>query len=150
MRQKKIIQLGLITVALPILAGAATRRYIVELSTEPAASFASRSLGPLKESLARPEARKHRAAILDEQDKVMAGIQQLGGKLVARTDTASNTIIIDLPEENATRLSSIPGVVASHPPRRYRMALDQANVVHKFPQAYSQIGGPGNAGKGVR
>jgi minor extracellular serine protease Vpr len=144
------LKLLLIAASLPILAGAATHRYIVELSTEPAALFASRSFGPHKESLSRPEVQAHRTAIRDEQDRAMAGIKELGGSLVSRTDTASNTVIVDLPEENAARLSSIPGVKDAHRPRRYRMALDQASVVHKFPQAYSQVGGPSNAGKGIR
>src|SRR5262249_28086011 len=142
MKNIKIIKLALIASSLPILAGAATRRYVVELSTEPAAVFASRSLGSSsanqRELLSRPEVQAHRTAIRNEQDNAMARIQRLGGTLVARTDTASNTVIVDLPEENAAKLASIPGVKDAHLPRRYRMALDQASVIHKFPQAYSQ------------
>jgi minor extracellular serine protease Vpr len=149
-RVMKIIEMGVIAAFLPILAGAATRRYVVELSTEPAAVFASRSFGAQKESLSRAEVGAHRAAIREEQDRALAGIRELGGSLVARTDTASNTVIVDLPEENAGRLASIAGVKDAHRPRRYQMALDQASVIHKFPQAYSQVGGASNAGKGIK
>src|SRR5215470_4550738 len=107
MRKIKITKLLLIAGSLPILAGAATHRYIVELSTEPSAPFASRSFGPTKESLSRPEVQAHRTKIRDEQDRAIAAINELGGTVVARTDIASNTVIVDLPEEKAAKLSSI-------------------------------------------
>src|SRR5271165_6491096 len=106
MKTVKIIKTLLIVAALPLLAGAATRRYIVELSTEPAARFASRSFGERKESLARPEVQTHRDRIRTEQDQVAAQIQQLGGRILSRTDTASNTLAIELPEEKAAQLGS--------------------------------------------
>ena len=86
----------LFAVALP--ASAATRRYLVELSTEP---------GPA-----------HRAEIRAEQDRVAISIQALGGVVISRTDTASNTLTVDLPEEKAPSLASIKGVRKYHVIRR--------------------------------
>ncbi len=135
---------------LPLLAGAATQRFVVQLSTEPAARFASRSFGESKASLTRPEVQQHRNRIRSEQDAVAARIQDLGGRIIERTDTALNSLIIELPAENATKLAAIPGIKSVHAGRRYRPTLDQANIVHKFPQAYAKIGGSSNAGAGIK
>ncbi len=150
MRSVKIVKALLIMAALPIFASAATLRYIVELSTEPAARFASRNFGERKESLARPEVLKHRQEIRVEQDSAAAEIQKLGGRIVGRTDTASNTLTIDLPEENAPKLSAIPGVKSYHKARILKANLDQSSFVHKLPQVYSQLGGSFNAGTGIK
>lgn len=149
-KRAKIFRNLLVIAAMPILAGAATRRYIVELSTEPAARFAGHAFGDRKGSLARPLVTGHRAAIRAEQDTAAAEIQKLGGLVVERTDTASNTLIVDLQEESAAKLSSVTGVKGYHRARRYKIALDQASIVHKFPQAYAQVGGSANAGAGIK
>ena len=150
MKTVKIIKTFLIVAALPLLAGAATRRYIVELSTEPAARFASRSFGAHKESLARPEVQTHRSKIRSEQDQLTAQIQQLGGRILSRTDTASNTLTVELPEENAAKLASLPGVKNWHKERLYKAYLDQANIVHHLPETYALIGGSSMAGQGIK
>jgi subtilisin family serine protease len=150
MRSVKTIKTLVIAVALPMLAGAATHRYIVELSSEPAVRYAGRSFGERKESLVRPEVQTYRNRIRAEQDRVGESIRAMGGTIVTRTDTASNTLIIDLPEEQAASLASVPGVKRYHPARSYRALLDQASVVHKMPQVYSQIGGASNAGAGIK
>ncbi len=150
MRSVKNIKALLIAVALPVLASAATHRYIVELSTEPAARFAARSFGPRKESLARPEVQTHRATIRSEQDRVIAEIQKLGGRIISRTNIASNTLSVELPSEKSGQLAAIAGVKNSHIERHYKAYLDQANLVHNFPAAYSMVGGASNAGKGIK
>jgi hypothetical protein len=150
MRTVKFIKTWLIIAALPILASAATKRYIVELSTEPAAKFASRSFGPHHESLARPEVQAHRAKIRSEQDQFAAAIQQLGGQILSRTDTASNTLAISLPEENAAKIATLPGVKNYHVERLYKASLDQASYVHNLPPVYGLIGGASTAGQGIK
>jgi minor extracellular serine protease Vpr len=150
MRTVKIIKTLLIVAALPMLAGAATRRYIVELSTEPAARFASRSFGAHKEALTRPEVQTHRSNIRAEQDKLIAQIQQLGGRILSRTDTASNTLTVELPEENASKLATLSGVKNSHKERHFKAQLDQAGIVHHLPETYALIGGFNVAGLGMK
>ena len=150
MRTVKFIKTVLIVAALPVLASAATKRFIVELSTEPAAKYASRSFGPRHESLARPEVQSHRVKIRKEQDQFAAAIQKLGGQVVSRTDTASNTVTVLLPEENAAKLASIAGVKNYHPERKYKARLDQAGYVHSVPPVYALIGGANMAGQGIK
>jgi subtilisin family serine protease len=145
-----IVKTLLIVAVFPVLASAATHRYIVELTTEPAARFASRSFGAHKESLARPEVTQHLARIKNEQDGVAAQLQVLGGTVVGRTNIASNVLVVDLPDEKAASLMSVPGVARYHKVRHYRPVLDQATFVHKLPQAYSLIGGASNAGTGIK
>ena len=135
---------------MPFLAGAANHRYIVELSAEPAARFAARNFGERRTSLARPEVEKQRQTIRSQQDTVAAEIRKLGGRIVERTDTAMNTLIVDLPEENAGKLSSIGGVKTLYKNRKHRAMMDQALIVHNIPQAFSMIGGAANAGKGIK
>ena len=52
----------------------------------------------------------------------------VNGKIVERTDTTSNMLIVDLPEENAAKISAIPGVKAFHKSRVFKEKLDQANL----------------------
>src|SRR5579864_5650771 len=118
----------LLAVILTSLAAAATQRFVVQLSTEPAARFASRNFGESKAALTRPEVQKHRDRIGAEQDAVAARIQGLGGRIIERTDTALNSLIIELPGENVAQLSAIPGVKSVRPGRHYRPALDQASM----------------------
>src|SRR5689334_20128464 len=108
MKNVKIIKAVLVVAALPLLAGAATQRYVVELSTEPAARFAARSFGERRQSLARPEVQAHRRRIRSEQDAAISGMNRVGGRIVLRTDTTSNTIVVDLEEADAAKLSAIP------------------------------------------
>ena len=105
-----IVKTLFIVAIFPVLASAATHRYIVELTTEPAARFASRNFGAHKESLTRPEVTQHQARIKSEQDGVAAQVQLLGGTVVGRTNIASNVLMVDLPDEKAASLMSIPGV----------------------------------------
>ena len=150
MRTVKSVKTLLIVAALPLLAGAATRRYTVELSTEPAARFASRSFGPHAESLARPEVNAYRTRIRTEQDQLAASIQQLGGQILSRTDIASNTLTVSLPEEKAAQLGALPGVKNYHLEHRFKPLLDQAAIVHNLPQVYGLIGGASAAGQGIK
>jgi hypothetical protein len=150
MKTVKFIKTLLIIAAVPVLAGAATKRYIVELSTEPAAKFASRSFGPRHESLARPEVQAQRVKIRGEQDQFSAAIQQLGGQILSRTDTASNTLTVALPEENAAQIATLPGVKNYHLERHYKASLDQASYVHNLPPVYGLIGGASAAGQGIK
>jgi minor extracellular serine protease Vpr len=149
-RHVKFVKALLICGAMPFLAGAANHRYIVELSAEPAARFAARNFGERRTSLARPEVEKQRQTIRSQQDTVAAEIRKLGGRIVERTDTAMNTLIVDLPEENAGKLSSIGGVKTLYKNRKHRAMMDQALIVHNIPQAFSMIGGAANAGKGIK
>src|SRR5580658_7710360 len=130
MRRLKNIKALLIIAALPLLASAATRRYTVELSTEPAAHFAARSFGAHKESLTRPEVQAQRTKVRAEQDQMAAAIEQLGGRILSRTDTASNTLTVALPEEKAAQLGALPGVKNYHLERQFKAKLDQASIVH--------------------
>ena len=150
MRTVKIIKTFLIAAALPIFASAAVNRYIVELSTEPAARFAARNFGERKESLARPEVKKHLAAIRAGQDSAATEILKFGGRILERTDTTSNTLIVEIADENAAKLSSVPGFKSYHKARRLKANLDQAMVVHNLPLVYSQLGGNFNAGAGIK
>ena len=57
---------------------------------------------------------------------------------------------VALPEENAAKLASLPGVKNSHKERHYKAYLDQASYVHQLPAVYSLIGGFNMAGQGIK
>src|SRR5205085_5416193 len=52
--------------------------------------------------------------------------------------------------EKASQLASIPGVVRMHAVRMYQRSLDHALPLHKVPDAWTFIGGAGNAGLGSK
>ena len=92
----KIVKALLILAALPLLAGAATRRYIVELNTEPAARFAGRSFGARNAAMARPEVQRHMDAIHTEQESVASEVRKLGGRILDRTDCRSGPRVVTM------------------------------------------------------
>src|SRR5205085_9486859 len=54
------------------------------------------------------------------------------------------------PADQARRLSTLSGVARLHQVRLARPFLDHALMLHKVPDAWSAIGGPANAGSGIK
>ena len=126
-------------------AGIVPDRYIVELSSEPAAG---RVAGRGK-SVNRLELERHRAEVRTEQARIKAAIQQAGGEVLDSLDTVANAILVRIPASQASRLSSLPGVKRVYPMREFKLLLDRAVVVHKVVDAWNQIG-LDKAGAGIK
>lgn len=124
-------------------------RYIVELSTEPVATHVLQSSGG-KGSLHTAEAQTHRERIRREQASVRDRIESVeGGMVLGSVDTLVNALFVRIPDAKAVRLANIPGVLRVHKVYRMRHLLDRAAVIHKLPQAWSQVGSD-RAGLGIK
>jgi subtilisin family serine protease len=106
-------------------------RYIVELTGRPAA------LSP-------------RVAVRDEQARLRPAIERSGAHVLATLETVANAFVVAVPDAQAPRIASIAGVARVHPVRLARPYLDRALALHKVPDAWATLGGPANAGAGVK
>lgn len=71
-------------------------------------------------------------------------------EVLESVDTVANALIVYAPGMDAARVASLPGVKKIHPVREFRMMLDHALPVHQVPAAWAQVGGPSNAGTGIK
>jgi minor extracellular serine protease Vpr len=114
-------------------------RYIVELSTqEPVAET------PKSSRTAR------RAAVQSEQQRVRAALQKRAIDVVDSVELVANALIVNASEEQAADLAALPGVRRVTPVKLYRKLLDRAVVLQNVTDAWTQIGGQGLAGQGVK
>ncbi|MDQ6662926.1 MAG: S8 family serine peptidase [Acidobacteriota bacterium] len=128
------------------VAAVVPNRYIVELSTEPVATHVSGGRGALHAA----EAQTHRERIHVEQAAVGARIETVeGGTVLGGVDTLVNALFVRIPDAKASRLENIPGVLRVHKVYRMEHLLDRAAVIHKLPEAWSQVG-IDRAGLGIK
>jgi subtilisin family serine protease len=132
--------------ALPLFGQIVPGRYIVELTGEPAAVAASRS--PLNQR--RGVIENRRAELRAVQQRVRAVIKAQSAEVVASVDTVANALIVQVPDSQAARLSSIPGVARVSPVRRLSPALDRVVTLHHVTEAWNRLPDPGAAGAGVK
>lgn len=140
----------LLLVAASVSLAAATipGQYIVELTGEPAAArLAHRGLRVRGHAR---ELQAHRQAVRLEQAPVRRAVEQANGVVVGAVDTVSDALLVRIPDAQASQLAALPGVKSVHPARTFHPTLDHAVAFHKVPDAWTQIGGPGNAGAGMK
>ena len=135
--------------SVPIWAQPVPGRYIVELSSEPAAALsAARSVGfsSIEEGVVR-----RKAEIAAEHAVMEQSIRSLGGVVRGRLDTLVNAMSVELTEEAAARMREMPGVRGVYPDVKVEKHLDHALSVHKIPDSWSRIpGGQAGAGAGIK
>jgi subtilisin family serine protease len=94
-------------------------------------------------------ARQRRVQIREEQRPVRTRLEAAEAKILGSLDSVVNAFIVDIPDEKAAQLASIPGVARVHPVRRFKPLLDQALPLHRIPEAWQQVG-LANAGLGMK
>ena len=131
-----------------IAAQAATvpNRYIVELSTEPVADH----LKSARVTLQSTAAATHRARIQREQAQLRTSLELRGARILESVDTVANALLVEVSETDPRPWANLPNVLRVSPVRTVPMLLDRAVIVNKVADAWSQIGGPANAGRGVK
>jgi minor extracellular serine protease Vpr len=145
-------RLWVILLCLPAFcADVVPNRYIVELSTESVGAQVARIAprGTGKALLHSAAAQRHRMAIQAEQVAARSRIEAAGGRLLGAVETVNNALVVEIPDAQASRLASIPGVVRVLPVHRLHPLLDHALPLHNVPQAWSQVG-ISNAGAGIK
>ena len=53
-------------------------------------------------------AETRRTQLRDEQKQAQSAIEALGGKVIDRTETVSNTLIVNMPDSLAEKVKAIP------------------------------------------
>ncbi|HUS07652.1 MAG TPA: S8 family serine peptidase [Bryobacteraceae bacterium] len=119
-------------------------RYIVELTGEPAATL---PISGFKGNR-RAAMQDRRAAVRAEQALVRTSLEDVA--VVDSVDTVANALIVEAPGLTAGELAAMPGVAQVHPVRLYKLALDRAVQLQQVVDAWNQIGGMNNAGRGIK
>jgi minor extracellular serine protease Vpr len=138
---------------LPLLAvGADSHRYMVELTGPSVAEHVAAEGKRTGKRIALDSdvAKSRRQQLHDEQKQVQTTLEGLGVKVLDRTETVSNTLIVDMPDSLVDQVAALPGVKRVHKARAVKMRIDHALPLHNVPQAWSAVGGMTNAGKGIK
>jgi len=123
-------------------------RYIVELTTEPVADRLSANGSRV--SLASAAAVTHRARIQREQAQLRISLNRAGAQVLESVDTVANALLVQTTDANPQPWANLPNVLRVTPVHRVSMLLDRAVVVNKIADAWAQLGGPANAGRGMK
>jgi minor extracellular serine protease Vpr len=135
------MRLAWIAVWVPTLcAQVAPHRYIVELEGRPAAISA----------VSRQALESPRRAVRAEQARLRPQLEWTGARVIAGVETVANALIVEMSPDQAARVSSLAGVARLHLVRLARPYLDHALALHKLPEAWAALGGPVNAGAGIK
>ncbi len=113
-------------------------RYIVELNTEPVAEHVAKIKG--RPSMRSAAASDHRSRVRGEQQKLRPQFEAQQGQVLGSVDTVANAMFVQISDEKAAQLASLPGVKRVLPVRIMHMALDRAVLLHKAPDAWNQVG----------
>ena len=134
---------ALLVLWFPILAaGADSQRYILELSGDSIAEHMAKE----RRRTARPVemdsdvVRTGQTQLRSEQRQARKTLEDLGVKVLDSTETISNALIVDMPDELADAVAALPGVKRVQKARTFKPTLDHAVVLHKVPQAWNRIG----------
>ncbi len=138
----------LLTFATLLPAARIPGRYIVELNTEPVAERVARLGG--RNRMASPVAATHRARLASEQKLMRSRLEQRRVRVIESASTVANALFVEASEQAAAELAALPGVKRVSPVREVRMLLDSAVLVHRVADAWNRLGGPENAGAGIK
>jgi subtilisin family serine protease len=122
-------------------------RYIVEFTAEPVCEHVARSA--VRAGLRSGVATAHRARVRAEQQQARGGLEQRQARILDGIDTIGNALLVQVPEEAAGELASLPGVKRVLPVRRLRRLLDRAVILDAVTSAWNQVG-TDRAGAGVK
>jgi uncharacterized protein (TIGR03437 family) len=92
------------------------------------------------------------ARLSDEHAAVRRWLQARDGAVVlAETELASNTLIVDMPSRQAEALRQLPEVADIFPDVLYHLTMDAALQLVRAPEAWSaRVGGEASAGQGMK
>lgn len=91
-----------------------------------------------------------RARVLTAQRVVEDQLHARGIRITGSAHTLMNAVFVAASPQTAAQLASIPGVVQVARLNRFHLNLDKAVRLINVPAAYNLIGGPTNAGAGIK
>src|SRR5882672_1979628 len=96
-----------------VVSAAVPNRYIVEMSGEPVAVNVARRVG--RGGMRGEMARQRRLQIREEQRPVRTRLQAANAEILGSVENVANAFIVNMSDEQAAQLESIPGVLKVHP-----------------------------------
>jgi minor extracellular serine protease Vpr len=137
----------LVLITCVLAAAAVPNQYIVEMEGDPVATHVARHAP--RAGVHGQVAGARRAQIQEQHRVVRAQVEASEAQVVGTLDTVANAFIVNIADEKAATLASIPGVLRVHPVRKFKLVLDHALPLHHVPEAWQQVG-LGNAGAGMK
>jgi uncharacterized protein (TIGR03437 family) len=120
-------------------------QYILLLEDAPvSARFAAR------EQMRTTAAVAYRQQVETKQAAVRQELASRNFQVFGSVSVLVNAIFVGAPASRVAELQSIPGVVGVRPVRRFKLALNRATQLMNAPAAWNVLGGPSNAGKGIK
>src|SRR5260370_9435231 len=120
-----------------ISAGADLHRYMVDLTgpsvAEHVASEGKRT--GKRVALESETAKTRRQQLRDEQKQVQTALEGLGVTVLDRTETVSNTLIVDMPHDMVDQVAALPGVKRGRKARPVVINIDQDLLLLNITQA---------------
>jgi minor extracellular serine protease Vpr len=129
----------------PLFAQLAPNRYTLLLEDPPVASRFAR-----REDLQSAAAAAYRSRIEARQRDVKNELARRQIQVTGSTSTLINAIYVIAPASRVSEMTSIPGVVAVRPMRRFKPNLNAATQLMNAPAAWNLVGGQSNAGAGMK
>lgn len=146
-----IIFLGFV-LSVSAFAAEAIRGYTI-LLREPAAggrvSLGLRAANGRVE-MKRAEFRELANAVGASQLPIRAALRAKGIEVVYASNLSVNAVFVQATRSQARELTKLAGVRKVIRTPRYRMLLNEADDIVRVPQAWTQVGGAGSAGAGIR
>src|SRR6266852_3631180 len=134
--------LGLVVWAAWAAAQVVPGHYVVELSGDP--------LGAAVRAQGKAALSVRHSQILSEQARTRTLIERQNGIVLSSVDSVMNALLVNIPDEDAAVLASLPGVKEVYPVHEYHLDLDHALPIHHVPDAWTRIGGQDQAGAGIK
>ncbi len=120
-------------------------RYALILSDPSAAEFAQAHRN------ARQAVENHRQQLRDAQSSLRSQLANRHYTVTGSVQTVLNAVFVIATPAQVAELRSLPGVKAVRPLRRFHLNLDRAVIViNANPKGWDLVGGPANAGKGLK
>jgi minor extracellular serine protease Vpr len=142
-RKVSIVVMALLGASL-LPAQAARNRYALILEDPPVAAQFSR------QRMALAEGANYARSLEQRQQAVRGELARRGMEPTGSVTTLMNAVFVVAPEDSVADLKNIPGVKSVVPLRIYHRKLNRATALVNAPAAWSALGGPENAGAGVK
>lgn len=127
-----------------LLAQPARNRYALILEDAPVTTQFSR------QRMALPEGANYRQTLQQRQQSVRGELTRRGITPTGSVTTLMNAVFVVAPADSVADLKTIAGVKSVVPIRIYHRKLNRATALVNAPAAWSALGGPSNAGAGVK
>lgn len=141
----RVIILSIVLCSLPAFGQFIPNRYTVILEDPPVSSrFASLEL------MRGAPAVAYRQQIERKQAAIVREIESRNIKVTGTESTLLNAIFVSATPDRLAELQSLPGVLGIRPMRRFKPSMNKAVQMMNAPAAWNVLGGPSNAGKGIK